>query len=75
MITLRAKLSLADQMYDKFGDYDFLSQTPENFTFRVKVELGRTFYGWLCGYEGEVQIVEPQSEITAFNAYLDKMRF
>lgn len=73
-ITLKAKIGLADQMYDKFGDYDFVSQTAEDFTFNVKVELGRTFYGWLCGYEGEVKIVEPQSEIIAFNEYLDKLK-
>ena len=75
VVTLKAKIGLADQMYDKFGDYDFISQTAEDFTFKVKVELGRTFYGWLCGYEGDVKIVEPQSEIIAFNAYLDKLKF
>ena len=73
-ITFKCNLDLANQMYDKFGDYEIVSQNDKEFIFKAKVEVGRTFYGWLCGYAGEIKILEPQDEVEAFNQHIDKLK-
>lgn len=71
-LTFIAKQNLADQMYDKFNDYRFIKCEGDDFIFTAKAEISPIFYGWLCGYEGNLKILEPKGEAEKYCEYLKK---
>lgn len=87
-VKLRFINRLLDTAVERFGrkgdvqnDYRFVNTDPiytaiddGHFTVEATVETSDQFYGWLLGFGKRVKILEPESVIDDFRAYLDKIR-
>ena len=73
-LVLKSEETLANQIIDKFGDYDVIEHKENWFSFKVKVEMGNTFYAWLCGFGGKIKIISPEEEVKAFSDFLDQLK-
>ena len=65
---------LIDGMYDKFGE-EIEILPAENDTFRstVRIQVSRTFYGWVAGTCGNVHILSPATVVDSFREYVDSI--
>lgn len=61
-VTLRCDNSLMKTMIDRFGeDVTTLAYDMESFRLVTTISASQTFYGWIFGFGGKVQILEPES--------------
>lgn len=59
-VRLRCANRLADAMLDRFGpDVTLVNRTQETFDLFAQVTLSQQFVGWVCGFGGQVQVLEP----------------
>ena len=59
-VRLRCKNELVDAMLDRFGaDVTLIARRPETFELYVQAVLSPQFYGWVCGFDGDVEVLEP----------------
>lgn len=59
-VRLRFHNSLVNPVIDRFGkQLHFIPDGEEHFTFRVNVNAEPPFFGWLCQFGSNAQIVEP----------------
>ena len=59
-VTLRCDNSLMKTMIDRFGeDVKTLAYDMESFRLITTISASQTFYGWVFGFGGKVQILEP----------------
>lgn len=75
-ITLRFISPLLDTVIDRFGTKGvrYAKVDEDHFRVDVEVEISDQFFGWLCGFGKKVKIMGPDSAITAYTEYLDKIR-
>ena len=75
-IQIRAINPLLDTFVDRFGTRDviYAKDDDNHFTAVIHVSVSPQFYGWLCGFGKQVQIISPAPAVEAFKQYLDKMR-
>ena len=69
-------INIGNQVIDKFGDYKLIDKKLDKdnmFDFEVEVEVGATFYGWLCGFGGGIKIVGPLEQKQKFKDFLSKL--
>lgn len=60
-VRLRCASKLVDAMLDRFGrDVTLLNRQENTFDLFAEVTLSQQFVGWVCGFGGEVQVLEPQ---------------
>lgn len=59
-VTLRCDNSIMKYIIERFGE-DVITAAYDMTSFRafVNVELSPTFYGWVFGFGGKVQILSP----------------
>lgn len=59
-VTLRCDNSLMKTMIDRFGeDVTTLAYDMESFRLITTISASQTFYGWVFGFGGKVEILEP----------------
>ncbi len=59
-VRLRFSNFLVNSVIDRFGkQIHFTPDGDEHFTFHVKVKAEAPFFGWLCQFGGNAQIIEP----------------
>lgn len=62
MVDLRCDNSLMKTMVDCFGeDVTTLAYDMTSFRVQTEVSASPTFFGWLFGFNGKVQILAPES--------------
>ncbi|MGN1344685.1 MAG: helix-turn-helix transcriptional regulator [Traorella sp.] len=73
-ITLKFKKELYSNMIDKFGNHIKRNiHTFDNDYYSVTIDncpLSSTFYGWLIGFEGNIQLIAPIDEVEKFKEFL-----
>jgi predicted DNA-binding transcriptional regulator YafY len=76
LVTIRFINRLLDSVVDRFGTSGVqYSQMDEgHFKVTANVEISDQFFGWLLGFGKRVKLLEPQSAVDRFSAYLDKIR-
>lgn len=74
-VKLRFILPLLDTVIERFGTKNAQYGTVDDRHFSVTTEvvLSEQFFGWLCGFRNKVKILEPQSVIDKFSAYVGKI--
>ena len=62
LVDLRCDNSLMKTMVDRFGE-DVITLEYDMTSFRVQTEVSAspTFFGWVFGFNGKVQILAPES--------------
>lgn len=61
-VTLRCENDTMRSIIDKFGEGIRVDAMDEqHFLVEVQVQAGRTFYGWVFTFAGEIEIMEPAS--------------
>lgn len=61
-VTLRCENDTMRSIIDKFGEGIRVDAMDEqHFLVEVQVQVGRTFYGWVFTFAGEIEIMEPAS--------------
>ena len=59
-VGLRFTKSLIDEIFDKFGEQTRIDKIDENaYNANVSVQVSRTFFAWVVGTQGEMQIFSP----------------
>ena len=60
-VTLQFNESLLDTVVDKFGVLDavYTKTDDKQYLVTVPVEISSQFFGWLCGIDGNIEILEP----------------
>ncbi len=59
-VRLRCANKLVDAMLDRFGrDVTLLEYRKDTFDLYTEVTLSQQFAGWVCGFGGDVQVLEP----------------
>ena len=77
-VELRFINPLLDTVVDRFGTdkgsvwYERVDDT--HFKVTAQVEVSDQFFGWLLGFGKRVKILEPESVVEQFKAYVDKVR-
>ena len=62
LVDLRCDNSLMKTMVDRFGeDVTTLAYDMTSFRVQTEVSASPTFFGWVFGFNGKVQILEPES--------------
>ena len=70
-VTMRFANHLAGAVIDRFGkDVPMLALEKERFEVVTPVVVSPQFFGWLCGFGSEVELMGPQSAREAFREYL-----
>ena len=70
---LRCDNSLMKVMVDRFGeDVTTLSCDMTSFRIQTEVSASPTFFGWLFGFDGKVQILGPQSLKEQYRLMIEK---
>ena len=61
LVDLRCDNSLMKTVIDRFGeDITVLAYDMDSFRLKIEVSLSPTFYGWIFGFGGKIQILGPQ---------------
>jgi predicted DNA-binding transcriptional regulator YafY len=73
-VRLRAKNSMASIIIDRFDKENctLIPDGPDHFTVAVRVAVSPQFFAWICGLEGMVQIISPDSAKQAYREMLQK---
>lgn len=72
-VELRCDNSLMKTIIDRFGeDVTTLAYDMESFKVIVDVEVSPTFYGWLFGFDGKVEILNPKIIKNEYNQMIDR---
>lgn len=77
-VELRFINPLLDTVVDRFGTdkgsvwYEKVDE--KHFKVTAQVEVSDQFFGWLLGFGKRVKILEPESVVEQFKAYVDKVR-
>ena len=72
-VDLRVDNSLMKTMIDRFGeDVTTLAYDMESFRIKTTVSVSPTFFGWVFGFAGKVQILGPEK---IKNDYLKMIQF
>lgn len=73
-VRLRCDNRFSGPMVDRFGkEPAFVPVDGEHFEVTVEVQVSNQFYGWVCGFGGGVQVVEPADVRAELRAYLEKL--
>lgn len=66
---------LLDEIYDKFGEQTQIYKADENvYRTIVPVQISRTFFTWVIGTCGRLQILSPNSVIKQFTGFVQKIK-
>lgn len=72
-VELRCDNSLMKTIIDRFGeDVTTLAYDMESFKVIVDVEVSPTFYGWVFGFDGKVEILNPKNIKNEYNKMIDR---
>ena len=71
-VTLQFEKSLIDTIVDTFGVLDAIYAKKDNdlYTVTTRVDINSRFYGWLCGFNGAVKIIDPPELYYKYLTYL-----
>ena len=70
---LRSDNSLMKTMVDRFGeDVTILAYDMTSFRIQTEVSASPTFFGWVFGFNGKVQILAPESLKEQYKQMLTK---
>ena len=70
---LRCDNSLMKTMVDRFGeDVTTLAYDMTSFRIQTEVSASPTFFGWVFGFNGKVQILAPESVKEQYKKMLTK---
>lgn len=70
-VGLRFTKSLIDEIFDKFGEQTRIDKIDENvYNANVSVQVSRTFFAWVVGTQGEMQIFSPQTVCEQFDKFV-----
>lgn len=73
-VLLRFRRHLAGAVIDRFGkEAPLTPDGGEYFTTRVTVVVSPQFFGWLCGFGPEVQVLQPAAVAGEYRAYLQSI--
>lgn len=70
-VGLRFTKSLIDEIFDKFGEQTRIDKIDENaYNANVSVQVSRTFFAWVVGTQGGMQIFSPQTVCEPFDKFV-----
>ncbi len=70
-VRLRFTENLIDMMFDRFGEDTKMQRTEDGLIEAlVKVQVSPMFFGWICQFANQMQIIWPDSVIDEFNEYI-----
>ncbi len=73
-VTLRFTSRLAGAVIDRFGsDAILVPDGEEHFTVTLSVAVSPQFFGWLCGFGNEAELLSPQDTRLEFKKYLHEI--
>ena len=74
-VTLSAPLRLVGPMVDRFGTGPtFVREGEDAFHFTVPVTVSEQFFGWVCGFGGEIKILDPPDVREKYARHLEKLQ-
>jgi predicted DNA-binding transcriptional regulator YafY len=66
-VTLRCKNELMNSIVDRFGEkVNTVIADNEHFTAEVEVAVSNTFFGWIVGFGGRIEITAPENVKTQY---------
>ena len=73
-VELRCDNSLMKTIIDRFGeDVTTLAYDMKSFKVVVDIELSPTFYGWIFGFGGKIEILSPKKAKNEYCAMITEM--
>ena len=73
-VKIRFSNHLANVVIDRFGqDIVMYPDDEKHFTIHTDIEVSPQFYGWLCGFGDEVQLLWPEDVRDDFIDYVKKL--
>jgi len=75
-VRLNCSNKVIDAIVEQFGTDGDIIYHPINrarFSVETEVDVSARFYAWVCGFEGKVEIVHPQSVVDGMAAFLEKV--
>jgi predicted DNA-binding transcriptional regulator YafY len=74
IVTLRCENSLMKSILDQFGaDVKTDISDKEHFTATVEVSVSPTFFGWLVGFGGKMELIAPEDAVQKFTHTLTRL--
>lgn len=74
-VKLRVANHLVGAMLDRFGkEISIVPDGDDHFTLLVNVIISPQFFGWVCAFGSDIEILEPASVQEQFLAHLDGIR-
>ena len=70
-VLLRFRRRLAGAVIDRFGkDVILVPGEDDSFSFSVRVAVSPQFFGWLCGFGAEAQLLGPPAAVRQFRSFV-----
>lgn len=72
-VLLECPNHLMKKVIDKFGeDFEVERVSEDRFQATVSANVSKTFFGWVCTYAGEINLVAPEDVVKAYREHLRK---
>jgi len=72
-VTLRCENAMMNTIIDRFGyDVNTVKSGAGHFNATVSVLASKTFYGWVFGMDGSIEIVAPTEAVSAYSDMLSR---
>lgn len=65
---------MLDDIYDKFGEDIIVKSYQDTYRICVPIQVSPTFFSWVVGSRGKVQIISPQAVCEQFTEFVNTIR-
>jgi predicted DNA-binding transcriptional regulator YafY len=73
--TLKCENSMMKTIIDRFGEEVCTEiASSEHFYAKVRVSASKTFYGWIFGMDGAIEIIKPAEAVDAYTNMLNRAK-
>ena len=73
-VELQFVSEMIDDMYDKFGEEIKIRSAGDKFKVSVHIQVSPTFFAWVAGSRGKVQILTPHEVKEQFRVFIDDIK-
>ncbi len=74
-VVLQFDSDMLDDVFDKFGEEVNIVKVDDTiYRLKVPIQVSKTFFAWVVGTQGKMQILSPQSVFDQFNAFVAKIK-
>lgn len=74
-VALQFDFDMLDDVFDKFGEeINIVKADDKTYRLKIPIQISKTFFAWVAGTQGKMQILAPQTVCEQFNNFIAKIK-